>query len=285
MAANAPLALTEIDATRRWVRDHQTAGRTVGLVPTMGALHEGHLSLARAANSECDVVLTTVFVNPTQFGPGEDYERYPRDVGRDMALLSEVGVDAVFAPTVEAMYPADSVVTIDVGDAGRVLEGRSRPTHFAGVATVVAKLFAIAPADRAYFGQKDYQQTVVLRRLVKELFAPTELVICPIVREPDGLAMSSRNAYLSPAEREQATALSRGLGTAQRLHAAGERDAGPIRDAVEEIVRAADGVTLDYVAVVAEGTLREVETLDGPAVVAVAARVGQTRLIDNVRLP
>lgn len=278
------LRFTEVDETRSWVRDHQRAGRTVGLVPTMGALHEGHLSLARAARDECDVVLATVFVNPKQFGPGEDYERYPRDLARDCELLGEVSVGAVFAPSVETMYPPGSGTTIDVGVAAEAFEGASRPTHFAGVATVVAKLFVIAPADRAYFGQKDYQQTVVLRRMATDLSFPTELVVCPIVREPDGLAMSSRNAYLTPTDRERAVCLSRGLHEAERLYAAGERDPAAIRSAVEAIVTSTDGVELDYAVVVEDGTVETPRTIEGPVVVAVAARVGETRLIDNVRL-
>lgn len=279
-----PRLFTEIDTTRAWVRDQQHAGRTVGLVPTMGALHEGHLSLARAASKACDHVVATVFVNPTQFAPQEDYERYPRDLDQDAQRLAEVGVDAVFAPSVETMYPPGSGVTVDPGPFAAAFEGESRPTHFAGVATVVAKLFAIAPSDRAYFGQKDYQQTVVIRRMVADLNLPIEVVVCPTVREPDGLAMSSRNAYLSSEERQQALCLSRGLREAESLHAAGERTASTIREATQRSIAKEPAVELQYVAVLRDGTMEEIENITGLAVIAVAARVGQTRLIDNVRL-
>ncbi|TWT96698.1 Pantoate-beta-alanine ligase [Botrimarina colliarenosi] len=279
-----PLLLAEIDATREWVRGRQRAGETVGLIPTMGALHEGHLSLAKAARRDCDAVIASVFVNPTQFAPSEDFNRYPRDLNQDAQRLAAVGVDAVFAPAVETMYPPGAATSIDVGPVARLFEGASRPTHFAGVATVVAKLFTIAPADRAYFGQKDYQQTVVVRRMVADLNLPVEVVIGPTVREPDGLAMSSRNAYLSPDERQRAVALSRGLQAAQRLHAAGERRASTLRECVKNVVEAASGVELQYVAVLRDGTMDEPEVIEGPAVIAVAAKVGATRLIDNVRV-
>lgn len=279
-----PVLFDEIDATRSWVREQQAAGRTVGLVPTMGALHQGHMSLALLANGQCDRVITTIFVNPTQFAPGEDLERYPRDLDRDCELLGRAGVDAVFAPEAAVMYPPGAATTIDVGPVAHPLEGASRPTHFAGVATVVAKLFQIAPADRAYFGRKDYQQTVVVRRMVADLNLPIEVVVCPIVREPDGLAMSSRNAYLSPAERKRALVLNRGLCLGQRLHQEGERDPATLRRAVSKEIGRVSGVDLEYVAVLDDGTMDEPTTLAGPAVLAVAARVGQTRLIDNVPL-
>lgn len=281
---STPLVFTEIDAMRTWVRDQRSKGLSIGLVPTMGALHRGHLSLVLNAKTECDVVVASIFVNPTQFAPGEDYERYPRDLAADAKHLAGVGVSAVFAPTVETMYPAGAETTIDVGTAARTLEGESRPQHFAGVATVVAKLFAIVPADRAYFGQKDYQQTVVIRRMVADLNLPTEVVVCPIVREPDGLAMSSRNAYLSTVERSRSLALSQGLGEAKRHHALGERSTNKIREAVQAVVELTPGVELEYVAVMRDGTVDQPETITGPAVVAIAARVGQTRLIDNLPL-
>jgi pantoate--beta-alanine ligase len=279
-----PLLLTEIDATRAWVRERQRAGETVGVVPTMGALHAGHLSLAEAARRECDRVIATVFVNPTQFSPSEDFERYPRDLDADAKKLGSVGVEAIFAPSVAVMYPPSASTSIDVGAVALPFEGAIRPTHFAGVATVVAKLFMIAPADRAYFGQKDYQQTVVVRRMVEDLNLPIKVVVCPTVREADGIAMSSRNAYLSIEERQQALCLSRGLREAERLYAAGERSASTLRDAVRDVISNTEGVELQYVAVLHDGTMDEVETVDAPAVIAVAARVGQTRLIDNVRL-
>lgn len=279
-----PLLLTEIDATRAWVRERQRAGETVGVVPTMGALHAGHLSLAEAARRDCDRVIATVFVNPTQFSPSEDFERYPRDLDADAKKLGGVGVEAIFAPSVAAMYPHSASTSIDVGAVALPFEGAIRPTHFAGVATVVAKLFMIAPADRAYFGQKDYQQTVVVRRMVEDLNLPIEVVVCPTVREADGIAMSSRNAYLSTDERQRALCLWRGLREAERLYAAGEHDASTLRDAARDAIANAKGVELQYVAVLRDGTMDEVETVDAPAVIAIAARVGQTRLIDNVRL-
>lgn len=281
---SSPLIFTDIDATRAWVGEQRRGGRSVGLVPTMGALHEGHRSLARAAAKACDVVIASIFVNPTQFAPGEDFERYPRDLQADAALLGGVGVDAIFAPSIEAMYPPGATTQIDVGPVAKSLEGESRPTHFAGVATVVAKLFAIAPAERAYFGQKDYQQTVVIRRMVADLNVPIEIVVCPIIREPDGLAMSSRNAYLSPDDRQRALALSRGLHEAARLHSAGERNTAAIREAVRREIDKTPSVELEYVAVMPDGTLDQPDTITDPMVVAVAARVGQTRLIDNVLL-
>ncbi len=279
-----PPLFDRIDATREWVREAQRTGHSVGLVPTMGALHEGHLSLARAAREGCDRVIASVFVNPTQFAPGEDYERYPRDLQEDAARLAEAGVSAVFGPAVDTMYPPGSGTTIDVGPVAVPFEGASRPKHFAGVATVVAKLFHISPADRAYFGQKDYQQTVVVRRMAADLDLPIEIVVCPIIREPDGLAMSSRNAYLTPDERQRALALSRALQHAEALHAAGERDAATLREAVRQEITDTPGVEHEYAALMADGTVDEVATLEGPTVLAVAARVGQTRLIDNVRL-
>lgn len=279
-----PLLLTEIEATRAWVQERRRAGETVGLVPTMGALHAGHLSLAEAARRDCDHVVATVFVNPTQFAPSEDFDRYPRDLQSDAAKLGAVGVDVVFAPSVEAMYPPGATTSIEVGGVALPYEGEHRPTHFGGVATVVAKLFAIAPADRAYFGQKDYQQTVVVRRMVEDLNVPIEVVVCPTVREPDGLAMSSRNAYLAADERERALSLSRGLREAQRLFASGERGASKLRGAVRDVIAATPGVELHYAAVLRDGTVDEADEIDGPVVVVVAARVGQTRLIDNVRL-
>lgn len=268
---------------RQRVRALRGEGARVGFVPTMGALHSGHLSLVEAARRECEACVASVFVNPTQFGPGEDYQRYPRDLDRDRKLLGEVGCDAVFAPTPEAMYPAGFETRIDVGSVAAPLEGERRPTHFAGVATVVLKLLNIVPADAAYFGQKDYQQTVVIRRMVADLNVPVEVRICPTLRERDGLAMSSRNAYLSAEERTRALCLSAGLKSAEQLFALGERRAAALRTAALEPLLTAD-VDVDYVALVREGTVEPVEYVEGPTVVLVAARVGKTRLIDNIVL-
>lgn len=256
----------------------------VGLVPTMGYLHEGHLSLVRAARAENAHVVTSIFVNPTQFAPNEDLERYPRDERRDLALLEEEGVDAVFAPEVGEMYPEGFETYVSVERATQRLEGASRPTHFRGVTTVVLKLFNIVQPRRAYFGQKDAQQLAVIRRMVRDLNAPVEIVGMPIVREPDGLAMSSRNVYLSPEERRAALALSRALRQAEELFAAGERDAGIIRSAVESTIGAEPLAAIDYVSVADTETLEELTAVERPALVSVAARFGGTRLIDNVTL-
>jgi pantoate--beta-alanine ligase len=250
----------------------------------MGALHEGHLSLVDASRSECDVTIATIFVNPTQFAPTEDFNKYPRDLDRDLALLGGRGCDVVFAPTVEEMYPPGHTTSIDVGPIARVLEGEFRPTHFAGVATVVMKLFQIAPADRAYFGRKDYQQTLVIRRMVDDLNVPIEVRICPIVREPDGLAMSSRNAYLSPDERRRALSLSRSLRHAEELVRGGETSTAKLERAMRTIIEETGGVDVQYIAFVEDGTVTPVREVRGPTTVAIAAYVGKTRLIDNLGL-
>ena len=274
----------EPEETYSAVQSARREGKSIGLVPTMGALHEGHLSLVDQARSECDYVLATIFVNPTQFGPHEDLASYPRDLDRDARLLSERGIWAIFAPTSDVMYPAGHETYVDVGSVASPLEGAARPTHFRGVATVVLKLLLIAPADRAYFGQKDYQQTLVVQQLVRDLSVPIEIRICPIVREPDGLAMSSRNAYLSPDERAQATILWRALQLTERLHAAGESDVVRIKAQVLAFVRERSKVEIEYLAFLEEGAVRELETLDRPAVVAIAGRIGTTRLIDNHKI-
>lgn len=269
---------------REWVRAAQLAGRSVGLVPTMGALHAGHLSLVDAARAECDLTVATIFVNPTQFGPQEDLDRYPRDLDRDLRLLADRECDLVFAPSVEEMYPAGCTTTVDVGPLGWELEGAYRPDHFRGVATVVLKLFQIAPADVAYFGRKDYQQTLVVRQMVKDLNVPIEIRIAPTVREPDGLAMSSRNAYLSADERRRALALSQSLRLAEQLAGEGVRDAKAIRKQMLKHLRSVGGVDVQYIAFVVDGTVTPVASLNGLTTVAMAALVGKTRLIDNTLL-
>jgi pantoate--beta-alanine ligase len=259
----------------------RSEGKSVGLVPTMGALHEGHLSLIDAARAECDLAVATIFVNPTQFGPGEDFASYPRDMTQDVRLLGERGCNLVFAPSESEMYRPGHVTFVDVGELGQVLEGEFRPTHFRGVATVVLKLFQLAPADRAYFGRKDYQQTLVVRQMVADLNVPIDVRICPTLREPDGLAMSSRNVYLSTAERQRALVLSRSLKLAERMAAGGERNVAAIRSAMLREIESAGGVEMQYVAFVTDGTVTPVETIDGPTTVVLAAKVGKTRLIDN----
>ena len=253
-----------------------------GFVPTMGYLHEGHLSLVRAAKAENDRVAVSIYVNPTQFAPTEDLDSYPRDLERDLALLEAENVDLVFTPTDQVMYPPDFQTTITLSQVTRPLEGASRPTHFQGVATVVAKLFNIIQPNRAYFGQKDAQQTVVLRQMVRDLNFNLELVVCPIVREPDGLAMSSRNSYLSPDERKAATVLYRALTEAQNAFERGERDADALRQIMRSTINAEPLARLDYVSVADLATLQELDVVASEALFSMAVFIGRTRLIDNV---
>lgn len=271
----------EIFAT---VRAAQRNGETVGLVPTMGALHKGHLSLVNRSVAECDKTVVSIFVNPTQFAPNEDLKSYPRALDRDVSLLQERGCWLVFAPAVEEVYRAGHDTTIDVGSVAKPWEGAARPTHFPGVATVVLKLFLMVPADRAYFGQKDYQQSLVVRQLVADLNVPIEIHVCPIVREPDGLAMSSRNAYLSAEERSQACLLWQSLKLAESLYIEGETDVATIKQAMVRLLGSIGDIRVDYIAFLGEGTVRPVETIAGPTIVAIAAHVGRTRLIDNHRI-
>jgi len=260
---------------------------SVGLVPTMGYLHDGHLSLVRRARSECDHVVVSIFVNPTQFGPHEDYHRYPRDEARDLSLLEGEAVDLVFLPSAEEMYPPGFCTWVEVrGPLAEVLEGASRPGHFRGVATVVLKLFNLVQPHRAYFGEKDAQQLRVVRRMVADLDVPVEIVACPTVRDPDGLAMSSRNVYLSKEQREQALALPRCLELARRLIVdEGVRDAAAVRARLTEFLRCSPGVELDYVSLAHPETLEEVQRIEGPVLVLLAAKVGSARLIDNALIP
>ncbi len=259
-------------------------GKKLGLVPTMGALHEGHLSLVRAAAAECDVVAASIFVNPLQFGPTEDFEKYPRSLERDAELLEKAGVTLLFLPSVAGMYPPGAKTYVDVSDLSSKLDGGSRPGHFRGVATVVSKLFEIVRPDRAYFGQKDAAQVALLRKMVRDLDMDVEVVVCPIVREPDGLAMSSRNAYLNPKQRRQALVLSRSLREVKSAVDAGERDARKLAEIGTRVIAAEPGAKLDYFAVVDGETLEPVKSVSQGTLVAVAAWVGTTRLIDNLIL-
>lgn len=259
--------------------------RRVGLVPTMGFLHEGHCSLMRAARAACDFVVVTIFVNPLQFGAGEDLDRYPRDLSGDLAQCAREGVDAVFAPSVAEMYPSGPPLTsVHVEGLTADLCGAARPTHFDGVGTVVTKLFAISGPCSAFFGRKDAQQLAVISRLVEDLDLPVDVVGCPIVREPDGLARSSRNAYLSPDQRRAALVLSRALGAAADAAVAGERDTQALVDVVRRQVSSEPQVALEYVEARDAHELAPVEQLDGDVLLALAARIGDTRLIDNVTL-
>lgn len=256
----------------------------VGLVPTMGFLHAGHLSLVRAANSECASVIVSIFVNPTQFSPSEDLASYPRDLGRDLQLLEADGVDLVWTPTTEVMYPNGFQTWITVNDVSQPLEGAMRPGHFRGVTTVVAKLFTAVQPDKAYFGQKDAQQAVVIQQMTRDLNFPIDVVVCPIVREPDGLAMSSRNVYLNPAERKAATVLSRALFSARDAFLSGERDAQRLRDRITEMVNAEPLARLQYVSCAHPDTLVELHGSVTRALLSMAVTVGKTRLIDNVEI-
>jgi pantoate--beta-alanine ligase len=259
--------------------------RTIGLVPTMGALHEGHLSLVREARRMCDVVVVSVFVNPTQFGPGEDFERYPRNLTQDTALLTDYNVDYIFAPPVEEIYPKGFTTYVNVSGLSKLLEGETRPGHFRGVATIVTILFNVIRPDFAFFGQKDAQQAVIIKRLVKDLALDTEVLVLPTVREDSGLAMSSRNAYLSAEDREAATVIHRALTRVKETFKAGERHVGKLADQVRSTIEAEPRVRLDYVSIVDAETLERLEKLDDrPILIAIAAYVGKVRLIDNTTL-
>jgi pantoate--beta-alanine ligase len=273
--------ITTVEDMRGWRSG--VHGRA-GLVPTMGYLHEGHLSLVRASLQRCDTTMVSIFVNPLQFGPREDLARYPRDIERDLTLLKAAGVACVFMPDAATMYPPGFATSIDVGPVVTRLEGAFRPGHFQGVATVVCKLFTITGPDVAYFGEKDAQQLLVIRRMVADLNLPVEIVGLPIVRESDGLAMSSRNVYLSPEERCQALVLSRSLRLAEERYEEGERRAEAIRRAVRRLIQSAPGAAIDYVSVADAETLDELRTIDRPALVSLAVRFGGTRLIDNTTL-
>jgi pantoate--beta-alanine ligase len=264
----------------------RSAGRTIGFVPTMGAFHDGHASLMRRARDERDHVVVSIFVNPLQFGPWEDLSRYPRDEDRDLSIAGQLGVNVVFAPSVEEMYPAGPPeVTVDPGPLGDRLEGSARPGHFRGVATVVAKLFDVVGPNTAYFGEKDAQQLAVIRRMVRDLSLPVDVQGCPTVREPDGLATSSRNAYLSPVQREAAGCLFLALSEAAQMARGGERDAATLVAAMAREIGATPEARIDYAAVVDDESFEEVSTIAGPARALVAARFGETRLIDNLLLP
>ena len=277
--------LRHIAEVRAELAPDRRAGRRVGFVPTMGALHEGHGSLIDACRRECDRCVVSIFVNPLQFGPSEDFERYPRDLEADLAFCRARGVDVVFAPSVEEMYPEPPLTFVVVEQLSEPLCGRSRPGHFRGVATVCAKLFHIVQPDVAYFGQKDAQQATILRRMVEDLNFPLQIRVLPTVREPDGLALSSRNRYLSAGEREAAGCLFLALSEAAELARKGERDAAVLVAAMAREIGATQGVRLDYAAVVDEATFEEVREVRGPARALVAAWVGSTRLIDNLPLP
>jgi pantoate--beta-alanine ligase len=273
---------TTINATRAAIRAARQEGERIGLVPTMGALHEGHLSLVRIAKAKSDFVVVSLFVNPLQFGPKEDLAKYPRSFERDCEMLQRESVDLLFAPTINEMYPTPAVTYVNVEGLSERLDGQSRPGHFRGVTTVVSKLFHIAEPDLAVFGQKDAAQVAIIKRMVRDLNMPVEIVVAPIVREPDGLAMSSRNAYLDPQQRQQALVLSRTLRAVEERFGKGERSAERLIAAGLEILQQEPAARLDYLSVVDPESLAPITNVASRALVAVAAYVGSTRLIDNV---
>lgn len=282
------IILHTIQEIRQYVAEYRAQGKTIGFVPTMGYLHDGHLSLVREAKAQCDIAVMSIFVNPLQFGPNEDFDRYPRDLERDAKLAESAGIDAIFAPSVDEMYPSgngQSLTTVDVERVTDTLCGASRPGHFRGVATVVTKLFNIVLPDRAFFGLKDAQQVVVLQQMVRDLNQPIEIVPCPILREPDGLALSSRNVFLSPEERSQALVLSRSLQEARQLFQEGERNADKLLAHTTALIRAQPLSDIDYVQIVSMRDLAPVQgEITEDVLLALAVRFGKTRLIDNTVL-
>ena len=281
---NRPQLVTALAPLRQLLEPRRRQGQRIGLVPTMGALHEGHLSLVRAAKAECDFAVVSIFVNPSQFGPDEDFAKYPRMLDADLSLLATCGTDLVFAPEAAEVYRPGHAAWVEVGGVAEPLEGCCRPGHFRGVATIVLKLLNMVQPHAAYFGQKDYQQLRVIQQMVEDLDVPVEIRPCPIVREPDGLAMSSRNAYLSPEARQRALVLSRSLARAKELVAEGERRAAVIADEMRQIILTAADARIDYVALVDPRTLQAVEELRGATLAALAVRIENTRLIDNTVL-
>ncbi len=273
--------ITDISSLRTWLADHRRTGQRIALVPTMGALHEGHLALVDEGRRRADVVVMSLFVNPLQFGPQEDFGKYPRDLARDHQLAKARGVDLLFAPTVEQMYPPGAEIMVTPGATASHWEGAVRPGHFTGVLTVVAKLFHLVQPDLAVFGQKDLQQVTLIRRMVRDLDINIELAVVPTVRESDGLALSSRNAYLSPAQRQEALVLSRGLRAAAMAWRSGTRDAEALLTLVRDEMATAPGVSADYIALVEPDGLTPVVQAGEGAILLVAARVGSTRLLDN----
>jgi pantoate--beta-alanine ligase len=278
------IELTTIPDLKSWSRAQRAAGRRIGFVPTMGYLHEGHLALVDEAKRRADVVILSIFVNPLQFGPTEDLARYPRDLPRDRGLASARGVDAIFVPTKASMYPTGSEVRLAPGPIADRWEGAMRPGHFAGVLTVVAKLFNLVEPDLACFGQKDVQQLTLIRRMVQDLDWPVEIVTVPTVREPDGLALSSRNAYLGSADRRRAAVLSRALQAAHQAWRGGERRAEAVEARMRQELGGEPAVAVEYISIADPDALAPVETVDENTVVSLAARIGGTRLIDNIKL-
>jgi pantoate--beta-alanine ligase len=284
MTNSTPKLVTSLAQLRAELDVVRRAGKKIGLVPTMGALHEGHLSLVRAARAECDSTVVSIFVNPSQFGPNEDFAKYPRTLDADLQLLAGCRADMVFAPSTEEVYPPGHSTWVEPGAVAEPLEGVCRPGHFRGVATIVLKLLNMVQPHAAYFGQKDFQQALVIRRMAADLDLPVAIRVCPIVREPDGLAMSSRNRYLSPAARQRALVLWKSLQLATELVAAGERRANVIAARMREVIETAADARIDYAALVDPDTLQPVETVTGLTLAALAVKIENTRLIDNCLL-
>jgi len=271
-----------IESVRSLVKAARAKGGKIGLVPTMGALHIGHISLIEAAVKDCDFVVVSIFVNPTQFGPGEDFEKYPRPLDADLQVCRKAGVHLVFAPTPEQMYPAENLAWVNVEKLTEPLCGRARPGHFRGVTTVCAKLFNIVAPDFAYFGQKDAQQAIVVRRMVADLNMPLEIVICPTVREPGGLAISSRNQYLTEQQKKDATNIYKSLQQCRRMIDAGIKESRKIIAEMRKILQQVPSIEIEYVSIVDAETLESIEKISGKVLAAVAVRIGPARLIDNI---
>jgi len=281
MNDKTPQLITTIASLRETIGALRRAGKKIGLVPTMGALHEGHLSLVQASKAECDSTVVSIFVNPSQFGPNEDFAKYPRTLENDLKLLAGVGADLVFAPAAEEIYRPGHSTWVEAPATASPLEGVCRPEHFRGVATIVLKLLNMVQPDVAFFGQKDYQQALVIRRMVDDLNVPATIRVCPIVREADGLAMSSRNRYLSPAARQRALVLWKSLQQARELVDAGERNAKVIAARMRDVIETAEDARIDYIAIADPDTLEPVETIANRTLAALAVKIENTRLIDN----
>jgi len=273
-----------IESVRRLVKAARRDGKKIGLVPTMGALHIGHISLIETAARSCDFIVVSIFVNPTQFGPGEDFQRYPRPLEADLEICKKAGVDVVFAPTTEQMYPQENLTWVSVEKLTEQLCSRFRPGHFRGVATVCAKLFNIVEPDVAFFGQKDGQQAIVIRRMVDDLNMPLEIVVCPTVREPDGLAVSSRNQYLTDAQKKEATYIYKSLQKAQEMINASITDCNAIISQMRMILNQAPSIKIEYINIVDDEMVQSTDRIAGKVLVAVAVRIGSTRLIDNIMI-
>jgi pantoate--beta-alanine ligase len=284
MMDSRPKLVINIAELRDELAASRRAGKTIGLVPTMGALHEGHLSLVRAAKAECDYTVVSIYVNPSQFGPNEDLNKYPRTLENDLTLLAGCGADLVFAPSNEEVYRPGHATWVEVAAVAEPLEGVCRPGHFRGVATIVLKLLNMVQPDVAYFGQKDFQQALVIQRIAADLDVPVAIRVCPIVREADGLAMSSRNRYLTPAARQQALVLWKSLQLARELVGGGERSTAVIAARMREVIETAEDARIDYIALVNPDTLQQIETITGRTLAALAVKIDNTRLIDNCLL-